>query len=104
MSVLPSTTCELSDRPLKAATVRVVRLLAAAIDHRVSPGWTVCGTVAEAVAGSARVAAKRTADRRVVRKRGLRAPGGRIRALPATPRFPSGARVVTTPCNRPGRM
>ena len=31
--------------PLAAASVRVVRLLAAAIDHRVSPGSTVCGDV-----------------------------------------------------------
>src|SRR3954454_7005381 len=46
MIVEPSTTWLFSDSPLYAATVRVVRLLAAAIDHRVSPGRTVCGTAA----------------------------------------------------------
>ena len=49
---MPSTTCEFSDSPLNAATVRVVRLLAAAIDHSVSPGCTTCGTAAPA--GAAR--------------------------------------------------
>src|SRR4051795_12965786 len=48
MIVRPSTTWEFSDRPLKAATVLVVRLFAAAIDHSVSPGCTVCGTAADA--------------------------------------------------------
>src|SRR4051794_15874561 len=42
--VEPSTTGEVSLRPLAAATVRVVKLLAAAIDHSVSPGPTTCGT------------------------------------------------------------
>ena len=54
--VAPSTTCELSDRPLYAATVRVVRLLAAAIDQSVSPGCTVCATSAAAGAASASAA------------------------------------------------
>ena len=48
MIVEPSTTWGSSDRPLKAATVRVVRLFAAAIDHSVSPGCTTCGTAADA--------------------------------------------------------
>jgi hypothetical protein len=39
---------------LAAASERVVKPLAAAIDHRVSPGWTVCGTLAPA--GDARQA------------------------------------------------
>ena len=36
--VEPITTCASDEIPLTAATVRVVRLLAAAMDHRVSPG------------------------------------------------------------------
>src|SRR3954454_8116168 len=66
MTVEPSTTCEFSDNPLNAATVRVVRLLAAAIDHSVSPGCTTCGTAAPAGAASAR--AKRTTNRGKRRK------------------------------------
>src|SRR5919199_3650846 len=75
MIVLPSTTCELSDRPLNAATVRVVRLFAAAIDHSVSPGCTVCGAAADAgAAGISR--AIRTTSRRLGRTfRDLRGPG-----------------------------
>src|SRR5690242_3065117 len=52
--------------PLNAATVRVVRLLAAAIDHSVSPGCTTCGTAAPAGAASNR--AKRRANRGERRK------------------------------------
>src|SRR3954467_2290290 len=66
MIVEPSTTCELSESPLKAATVRVVRLLAAAIDHSVSPGCTVCGTAA--LAGTAAKRAKTTANSGIRRK------------------------------------
>src|SRR4051794_19268870 len=58
--VLPSTTCEVSERPLNAATVRVVRLLAAAIVHSVSPGCTVCATAA--LAGAAAAAANTAAS------------------------------------------
>ena len=54
--VLPTTTWASSGRPLAAARVRVVKLLAAAIDHSVSPGWTVWGTAA--VAGVAVAAAE----------------------------------------------
>jgi hypothetical protein len=50
----PSTTLDVSGTPLKAATVRVVRLFAAAIDHSVSPGCTVCDTAAFAGAAAAR--------------------------------------------------
>src|SRR3954471_13319151 len=66
ITVEPSTTCEFSDRPLKAATVRVVRLLAAAIDHSVSPDCTTCGTAA--LAGAAMRRAKSTANSGVRRK------------------------------------
>src|SRR3954466_2502241 len=45
-SVVPAITAESSERPLAAAKARVVKLLAAAIDHRVSPGWTTWGTAA----------------------------------------------------------
>src|SRR3954452_24745133 len=64
MTVDPSTTWLFSDRPLKAATVRVVRLLAAAIDHSVSPGCTVCGTAAWAGAAMDRNAARTGSTRR----------------------------------------
>src|SRR3954467_11772648 len=64
--VLPSTTCEVSERPLNAATVRVVRLLAAAIDHSVSAGCTTCGTAA--LEGAARNRGNRTANSGVRRK------------------------------------
>src|SRR4051794_40923402 len=60
MIVEPSTTCELSESPLKAATVRVVRLLAAAIDQSVSPGCTTCGTAA--LEGAAKRRANTTAN------------------------------------------
>src|SRR3954454_8303663 len=66
MIVEPRTTCEFSESPLKAATVRVVRLLAAAIDHRGSPGCTVCDTAA--LAGTAAKRAKMTANSGVRRK------------------------------------
>src|SRR3954452_4532406 len=66
MTVEPSTTCEFSESPLKAATVRVVRLLAAAIEHSVSPGCTVCGTAA--LAGTAAMRPKMTANSGVRRK------------------------------------
>src|SRR5919108_2444445 len=56
--VEPRTTWASSGRPLYAATVRVVRLFAAAIDHSVSPGWTVCATEAAAGAAGIRLAAK----------------------------------------------
>jgi hypothetical protein len=36
--VLPSTTFEFSDRPFAAASERVVKPFAAAIDHKLSPG------------------------------------------------------------------
>src|SRR4051794_1551124 len=72
MTVLPSTTCELSERPLKAATVRVVRLFAAAIDHSVSPGWTTWETAADAPEGTTRKAPNRTADNE--RRRKIRPP------------------------------
>src|SRR3954452_21704146 len=55
--VRPSTTWLSSERPLYAATVRVVRLLAAAIVHSVSPGCTTCATSADAVAGAAQARA-----------------------------------------------
>src|SRR5688500_6188501 len=57
MIVEPRTTWWSSDTQLKAATVLVVRLFAAAIDHSVSPGCTVWGTAAEA--GAAGISRKR---------------------------------------------
>src|SRR3954447_1409816 len=52
VTVLPRTTCESSDKPFAAASERVVKLFAAAIDHRLSPGWTTWGTPAEAGAAA----------------------------------------------------
>src|SRR4051812_31243302 len=98
MIVRPSTTCELSDRPLKAATVRVVRLFAAAIDHSVSPGWTTCGTAADAVEGARAKTANRTADSGLMRKGSLHASGLTSRGLPAGARLGSAARELTSPC------
>src|SRR4051794_13360925 len=60
--VEPSTTWLFSDSPLKAATVRVVRLLAAAIDHNVSPGITTCPTAAPAGDAGARRKAAAAAE------------------------------------------
>ena len=56
ITVEPSTTFASGESPLNAASERVVKLLAAAIVHRVSPGPTVCGTAAGAEAAMVRVA------------------------------------------------
>src|SRR5215204_373918 len=55
-TVCPATTCAVSGTPFAAASDRVVKLLAAAIDQSVSPGWTVWATDASAAAGANRVA------------------------------------------------
>src|SRR5437763_16023107 len=73
-SVVPATTGEVSDRPLAAANERVVKLLAAAIDHRVSPGWTTCGTAA--AAGGAAAAADGSEARRNRSRPRSPPPGG----------------------------
>src|SRR3954447_21113632 len=97
MIVRPSTTCEFSDRPLKAATVRVVRLFAAAIDHSVSPGWTTCGTAAEAVEGARARMANKTADSGLMRKASLHASGlTEPRLAPPRPFGKRGARAYVT--------
>src|SRR3954447_10330420 len=90
--VLPSTTCELSDSPLYAATVRVVRLLAAAIDHRVSPGCTTCGTAAPA--GATNTRAKRRANR-VKRRKAMASCVGSdpTRLAPSRPNWKHRARA-----------
>src|SRR3954466_6884639 len=63
--VLPSTTFESGESPFAAATELVVMLFAAAIDHSVSPGWTVCGTDALAGAQGAMAASAPSAPMRV---------------------------------------
>src|SRR5215208_1197631 len=63
--VLPRITFESGDRPLAAATELVVMLFAAAIDQRVSPGWTVWGTEALAGAQATRAASAPSAPMRV---------------------------------------
>ena len=67
MTVEPRTTCASSESPLKAATVRVVRLFAAAMDHSVSPGCTVCGTAADAGAADA---TKTSVEMKMLRRTG----------------------------------
>src|SRR3954470_13412725 len=67
--VWPVTTCDVSDSPLAAASARVVKLLAAAIDQRVSPGCTVCATNALDVAGANSVASAAMATPRMERRK-----------------------------------
>src|SRR4249919_3593041 len=64
--VVPSSTALFYDSPFAAASARVEKLLAAAIDHSVSPGRTMCGTDACAGAARARTDRIRTADRRYI--------------------------------------
>ena len=61
-----STTCASSGRPFAAASARVVKLLAAAIDHSVSPDCTVCGTFAPA--GAEKISVAASAAKSSVRK------------------------------------
>src|ERR687897_1675741 len=98
MIVEPSTTWASSERPLYAATVRVVRLLAAAIDHRVSPGVTTCGTAAAAGAADAR---KAKAEMRMLRRTGdLRGlDWGASASIAAFPVRHTPARALTEPCS-----
>src|SRR5215211_1014521 len=63
--VCPRTTLAVSGRPLAAASERVVKLFAAAIDQTVSPGPTVCATRAQAGAASISVS---VAARAAIRK------------------------------------
>src|SRR5215211_2281519 len=63
--VCPRTTLAVSGRPLAAASERVVKLFAAAIDQSVSPGPTVCATRAQAGAASISVS---VAARAAIRK------------------------------------
>src|SRR5215217_7513425 len=84
-------TCESSDRPLYAATVRVVRLDAMAIDQSVSPGatvWATCPCAGAAVARTA-AAARRAGIRRVMAD-----------TLPATPANGGFRRGFTVTCKR----
>src|SRR3954452_19858452 len=86
LNVVPAITAEASDRPLAAAKARVVKLLAAAIDHRVSPGWTTWG--ADAAAGVAATAMNMSEIRTV-------------RMAPTVPRHAAHhkpARRITGPC------
>jgi hypothetical protein len=64
MIVRPTTTCAVSGSPFAAARARVVKLLAAAIDHSVSPSCTVCGTAAVAGAAPSSVSATAAANPR----------------------------------------
>src|SRR3954447_18436056 len=95
MTVEPRTTCEFSDNPLYAATVRVVRLLAAAIDQSVSPGCTTCGTAA--LEGAARKRANSTASNGVSRKTMASCVGCDPTRLARTgPKWKRGARGYVT--------
>src|SRR3954462_7985142 len=62
--VEPRTTGEVSLRPLAAAGGRGVKVLGAAIDHRVSPGWTTWGTPAEACTDASRKKEMASRERR----------------------------------------
>src|SRR4051812_27684880 len=75
-----------SDRALGAANARVVRLLAEAIVHRVSPGWTTWGTAADAGMAPSR--------RNVSEIRTVRMPP----TVPVAARPHKAARRITTPC------
>src|SRR4051794_35121657 len=68
--VCPATTSAVAGRPFAAASDRVVKLLAAAIDQRVSPGWTVCATYAPAEAGASRATSAAMAAPSVERRNG----------------------------------
>src|SRR4051794_14757805 len=85
--VWPVTTCAVSASPLAAASDRVVKLLAAAIDQRVSPGCTVCATDAPDEAGvssrtSAAKATPRTERRKVYPSRRIAAGFAVTRSAP----------------------
>src|SRR4051794_1098690 len=85
-SVVPAMTAASSDRPLDAANGRVVRLLAEAIVHRVSPGWTTWGTDADAGTAPSR---RNVSEIRTVRM---------ARTVPAVARPHKAARRITGPC------
>ena len=77
--------------------MRVVKLFAAAIDHSVSPGCTVCGTAA--VEGAAKRSANSTAYSGVSRKgSSLLRLGVTPRGLPVGSHIASSARGLTCPC------
>src|SRR4051794_1724817 len=88
--VWPVTTWAVSASPLAAASDRVVKLLAAAIDQSVSPGWTVCATNALDVAGASSVTSAAMATPRMERRKMY--PSRRIRRGFAVTR--------TAPCHR----
>src|SRR3954471_2079081 len=77
--VAPRTTGEVSLSPFAAASDRVVKLFAAAIDHRVSPGWTTWGTLADA----GKIAS---------RKKEIVSRGRRRMGAPCPPRAPATTR------------
>src|SRR5947209_1276417 len=72
----PRTTGEFSESPFAAARALVVKLLAAAIDHSVSPGWTTCGTPAEAGAAASKAVASASPSARPMFAMTRRFPGG----------------------------
>src|SRR5690242_16891055 len=81
--VLPSTTFEFSDSPFAAASARVVKLFAAAIDQSDSPGWTTCGTAAVAEVATTRLVMVARPNRRERFPMPGRFPAG----LPGDPRY-----------------
>src|SRR5256885_1704980 len=66
--VPPRTTLASGESPLAAARVRVVRLLAAAIDQSVSPGPTVWATLAVAAGAAQQVATSEHSRTRRMRR------------------------------------
>src|SRR4051812_20610453 len=112
--VAPRATRDGSLRPLAAASERVVKLLAAAIDHMLSPGWTTWGTLALAAAGKIASTKKEIVSRGRRRMRSpsprrgpatsgradLRRPAGAgpRRRHPAAPAS-AGCRATPSPCS-----
>jgi hypothetical protein len=99
--VCPKTTCASGDRPLAAASARVVRLLAYAIVHSVSPGRTTCGMTAGDAAGIARTAAVAAPTTDAPKKafRGRRICPTPVEIAPKRLRHKSSG-AVTCPCKR----
>src|SRR3954452_13852203 len=89
----PAATAAVSGRTFAAASDLVVKLLAAAIDQRVSPGCTVCATKAPAEAGRNRAMSARAVA--LVRRRRKLYPFRRIeRGFAVTPAGPCRARAA----------
>src|SRR3954447_22421165 len=96
--VCPATTAAVSGRPFAAASDLVVKLFAAEIDQRVSPGWTVCATKAPAEAGRNRAMTARAVA--LVKRRRKLYPFRRIeRGFAVTAAGPCRTRAAMFTCS-----